>query len=226
MDLLDDSTIKQPGFDLHRCYCALLNHFRTNQTHCAPKKCCPMKWGPAGTDVPWWQKPNDATLSADQARDRAAAIALSWLCCHWMTEDIWVINALDNNNNDLWVADCHTAAFYCGLNYCWFVGHSMTLIVLVFDPVRMLCGADAVDGWTGRCAIRSSSLPVFQRHHKDRSSWSSLWAGISLVEWQPHFRHWGILLTTNAWILLQICRRCQSIINACYMHNCTYMSSS
>jgi len=45
--LVDDPTIRQPGFDLPRCYWALLNRFRTNQSHCASCR----KWGLAATDM-------------------------------------------------------------------------------------------------------------------------------------------------------------------------------
>jgi len=40
--LVDDLTIQQPGFDLPRCYWALLNRIRTNQGHGAS---CRKKWG-------------------------------------------------------------------------------------------------------------------------------------------------------------------------------------
>jgi len=46
--LVDDPTTWQPGFDLPRCYLALLNCFRYNQDHSAS---CRKKWGPAATDM-------------------------------------------------------------------------------------------------------------------------------------------------------------------------------
>ena len=46
--LVDDPTIRQPRFDLPRCYWALLNRFRTNQGHCAS---CRTKWDLAAIDV-------------------------------------------------------------------------------------------------------------------------------------------------------------------------------
>ena len=53
---------------------------------------------------PFWQTPNDVTycqkLPTDQAGGWAAAIALSWWCCHWMAEDIRLVNAPNNNNNN------------------------------------------------------------------------------------------------------------------------------
>ena len=52
-----------------------------------------------------WQMPNDVTycqqLPTDQAGGWAAVIALSWWRCHWMAEDIWLINALEKNINCL-----------------------------------------------------------------------------------------------------------------------------
>jgi len=74
-------------------------------------------------------------------------------------------------------------------------GYIMSLSLFAFDLIRRLCCARAVDGWAGRTEICSSSVPVFQRHHKDRPSWSAVRVGTTLVEWQPHFGHWGILLT-------------------------------
>ena len=46
--LADDPSIPQPGFDLPRCYWALLNHFRTNQGHCTS---CQKKCSLAATDM-------------------------------------------------------------------------------------------------------------------------------------------------------------------------------
>ena len=60
--------------------------------------------------VPLWQTPNDVTycqqLVTDQAGGWAAAIALSWWCCHWMAGDIRLVNALNNNNNN--ISNSHT----------------------------------------------------------------------------------------------------------------------
>jgi len=46
--LLDDPTIRQPGFDLLRQRRFLLNHFRTGQGHCGA---CKNKWNQAATDL-------------------------------------------------------------------------------------------------------------------------------------------------------------------------------
>ena len=98
--LVDDPTIRQLGFDLSRCYWALLNHFRTNQGHCAS---CQKKWGLAATDIcpcDKCQTMSHIVNSCLQSKlEGAAAIALSWWCSCEMAEDIQLINALDNNNS-------------------------------------------------------------------------------------------------------------------------------
>ena len=38
---------------------------------------------------------------SDQAGGWSAVIALSWWRCHWMAEDIWLVNALEKNINCL-----------------------------------------------------------------------------------------------------------------------------
>jgi len=79
------SRYPQPGFDLPRCYWALLNCFRTNQGHCAS---CWKKWGLAATDVPLWQMPNDVKYFQQLPTVQAAVTALSWWRCYRMAEDI------------------------------------------------------------------------------------------------------------------------------------------
>ena len=107
--LVDDSTVRQPGFDLPGCYWALLNHFWTKQGHCA--SCC-KKWVIAATDVSLWQcqTMSHVVNSCPQSKlEGAAAIALSWWRCYWMAEDIRLINALDNNDNH----ECCFPCFMC-----------------------------------------------------------------------------------------------------------------
>jgi len=74
--ILDDPTIRQPGFDLPRCCCALLNDFRTNQGHCASSR---KKWGLAATDMPLWQTPNDITYCQQLLRVQAVGGGLQQL---------------------------------------------------------------------------------------------------------------------------------------------------
>ena len=107
--LMDDATIRQPGFDLPRCHWALLNCFRPNQGHCAS---CRKKWGLAATDM--CPCSNRQTMlhmvyCTDQAGGWAAVIARSWWRCHWTVEDIRLINALGNNNSHF-AAILHTCA--------------------------------------------------------------------------------------------------------------------
>jgi len=40
--LVDDPTVRLPGFHLPRCQCSLLNRFRTGQGHCGTRQ---KKWG-------------------------------------------------------------------------------------------------------------------------------------------------------------------------------------
>jgi len=53
--------------------------------------------------VPLWQMPNDATycqqLPTDQAGRWAATTALSLWHCHWMAENIRLVNTLSNSDN-------------------------------------------------------------------------------------------------------------------------------
>ena len=56
---------------------------------------CSNRHEPTPNDVTYCQK-----LPTDQAGGWAAAIALSWWCCHWMAEDIRLVNAPNNNNNN------------------------------------------------------------------------------------------------------------------------------
>jgi len=100
--LVDDPSIWQLGIDLPRCYWALLNHFWTNQGHCAS---CRKKWGLAATEMCPCGKcrtMSHIVNSCPQSKlEGAAAIALSWWHCYWMVEDI----RLDNNNS------CHYTAW-------------------------------------------------------------------------------------------------------------------
>ena len=50
--LVDDPTVRQPGFNLPRRYWALLTRFQTNQVHCT---FCQKRWGLLATNVPLWQ---------------------------------------------------------------------------------------------------------------------------------------------------------------------------
>jgi len=98
--LIDDPTIRQPGFDLPRRYWAPLNRFRTNQGHCVSRW---KKWGLTETDVcpcGKHQTISHIVNSCPQCKlEEWSATALSWWRCYQMAENIRLVNALDNNNN-------------------------------------------------------------------------------------------------------------------------------
>jgi len=79
VSMLDSGVRDSIADNVSACYSALLNHFWTNQGHCAS---CQKKCGLACSNrhVPLWQMPNDVTycqqLPTVQAKG-AAAIALS-----------------------------------------------------------------------------------------------------------------------------------------------------
>jgi len=87
--LVDDPTIRQPGFDLPRHYWALLNRLQTNQGQYASYR---KKWGLAATDMcpcGKCQTMSHIVNSCPQSKlEGAAAIVLSWWHCYWMAEDI------------------------------------------------------------------------------------------------------------------------------------------
>ena len=99
VNLADEPSVWQPGFNLPINCWALLNRFWTNQHNCTS---CWNKGALQQTTCALVHSPNDDTycqqLPTDQAGGWAAAIALSWWCCHWMAEDIRLVNALDNDN--------------------------------------------------------------------------------------------------------------------------------
>ena len=75
--LVDNPTIRQPGFDLPICYWALLNLFRTKQGHCAY---CQKKWALQQPTCPCGecQTMSHIVNSCPQSKlEEAAAIALS-----------------------------------------------------------------------------------------------------------------------------------------------------
>jgi len=84
--------------------CPSLNRFRTNRGHCGS---CRNKCSLAATDMcpcDKCQTMSHIVNSCPQSKlERAAAIALSWWCCYWMTEDIQLVNALDNKYYDVFI---------------------------------------------------------------------------------------------------------------------------
>jgi len=98
--LVDYSTIQQPGFDLPRRYWALLNHFQTNQGHCAScqriEPCSNQRAFVANA-----KRCHILSMAPRSPRQRgAAAIAGSWWLRCRMAEDIRLVNGLDNNNSN------------------------------------------------------------------------------------------------------------------------------
>ena len=88
--LVDDPTIWQPGFDLPRCYWALLNHFHTNQATVHPVErsgalqqlTCAIV-----TNVKWWHilshiaAPLQSKLDGSCSDCTQLMMLLAWMAC-------------------------------------------------------------------------------------------------------------------------------------------------
>jgi len=113
--LVDDPTIRQPGFDLPRHCWKLLNCFQTDHGHCAS---CERSGAlhaatdmcPCGKCQTMWHIVNSCPQSKLEG---AAAIALSWWRCYQMAEDTQLVNALDNNNEAGYVCVWHSTVLHC-----------------------------------------------------------------------------------------------------------------
>ena len=96
--LVDDPTIRQPGFTLPRQQWSFLNRFRTGQGHCGA---CRKTWCLTDTDL-WWD-PNDVPhrriLPSYKAEWWSVPAPLCWWCCYCLADQLWVLIAYARRRN-------------------------------------------------------------------------------------------------------------------------------
>jgi len=127
--LVVDSTIRLPGFDLHRRQWSLLNRFQTAQGHC---NACHKKWGFYQQRTMWlWRNPDNVThrqlLYIDQIWRRSTALTWSRSGCRRLADNIWLL-AHDNNS------ELHKR--FCGLHPDMKVSRSMFALLKPFWVLR------------------------------------------------------------------------------------------
>jgi len=85
--LVDDPTIRQPGFNLRRQQWSLLDRFRTAQGYCGE---CKRKWNQAATDLcPCGVKQTVSHIVEVKWRLVATTLCWCWSCC--LADQLWLL---------------------------------------------------------------------------------------------------------------------------------------